>query len=85
MSSYLTRKKWIITNAALLALALAAMVCALGSGSESVGISKLFSGDVRERTILLASRLPRILLAALVGMALASSGGAFQALLRNPE
>ncbi len=38
----------------------------------------------RDGAILFSSRLPRVLLAALVGMALASSGGAFQALLRNP-
>ena len=36
------------------------------------------------RTILIGFRLPRVLLAAIVGAALAISGAAFQTLLRNP-
>ena len=35
-------------------------------------------------TIIMKVRLPRVFLAALVGMALSVSGGAFQAVLRNP-
>lgn len=38
----------------------------------------------RERFVLLELRLPRVLVAALIGAALASSGGALQGLFRNP-
>lgn len=37
-----------------------------------------------DRTILLELRLPRVILAALVGAALAASGAAYQAVFRNP-
>jgi iron complex transport system permease protein len=57
---------------------------ALLIGSESVSLSDAISGNARAHAIVFVSRLPRIILAALVGMALASAGGAFQALLRNP-
>lgn len=44
-----------------------------------------FSGvDTPEATIILEIRLPRIILAGLVGMALATSGATLQAVLRNP-
>lgn len=42
------------------------------------------SGDVTTRAIVLQLRLPRAVLAALVGGSLALSGAVFQALLRNP-
>jgi iron complex transport system permease protein len=40
--------------------------------------------DISEKTILLSIRLPRILLAGIVGASLAAAGVIFQALLRNP-
>jgi iron complex transport system permease protein len=42
------------------------------------------AGSETERTILLSLRLPRAILAGLVGAGLSVSGAAFQALLRNP-
>ena len=62
---------------------------AIGVGSSSVGwsdIPELWSegADSATRQILLDVRLPRVLLAALVGAALAAAGGAFQGVLRNP-
>lgn len=42
------------------------------------------AGDASARTIVLQLRLPRTLLAVIVGGGLATSGAAFQALLRNP-
>lgn len=42
------------------------------------------SADSVEYSILMEHRLPRVLLGALVGIGLASSGAAFQALMRNP-
>src|SRR4030042_4011784 len=41
-------------------------------------------GSDTERTIILSLRLPRAILAGLVGAGLSGSGAAFQALLRNP-
>ena len=73
-----------IINALLAVLLGATVLAALDIGSESVGLAQVFGPDTRAHAILFASRLPRILLAALVGVALASSGGAYQALLRNP-
>ncbi len=67
----------------------AACALALGVGSGPVGWSEIASifdgqGDSWARAILLDVRLPRIVLAALVGAALSGAGCAFQASLRNP-
>lgn len=74
----------------LLVLALVGSLwVALGLGAGKVGWSDLWGilmggGDSWSRAILLDVRLPRVLLAALVGMALSSAGASFQAILRNP-
>ena len=52
-------------------------ICAL-TGSSNCGLSD------EQRAILFDLRLPRILLAGVVGICLASAGAAYQALLRNP-
>lgn len=62
---------------------------ALSIGSGPVGwreIAELAAGrgDALTRAIVLDVRLPRVLLAALVGAALSGAGAAFQATLRNP-
>lgn len=80
----LTLKKWLTVNSLLSALLFAAMAFAVLHGSENITLSDAAGSDEKARTILLLARLPRTILAALVGMALASSGGTFQALLRNP-
>ena len=75
---------------ALLALAaLGAFVLSVSLGASGLGPGDLWralSGDAdpTARTILLQLRLPRAVLAALVGGALGISGCTFQALLRNP-
>ncbi|MFH0799141.1 MAG: iron ABC transporter permease [Pseudomonadota bacterium] len=81
---HLTLRKWIAVNSVLLALLAAAMVAAMAMGSGRVTLSDAMGADSKARAILFLARLPRAILAALVGMALASAGGAFQALLRNP-
>ncbi len=65
--------------AVLLALALS---CALGP--QEISLGRALAGAEPDRSILLGLRLPRALLGALVGAALAASGVALQALLRNP-
>ncbi len=59
----------------------AVLVLAMSVGSESLSFSDL---DEQERAILFDIRIPRVLLGACVGAALAVSGAALQSLLRNP-
>ena len=72
--------------ALLLLVAVIASCCLIGS--HKVSLSKAFSSDSLEhnidREIIFGSRLPRVLLAAIVGAALACAGVALQAILRNP-
>lgn len=71
---------------ALLVLA-AALALSVGSSGGSVREAVevlLGGGDTTLRTIVLEIRLPRILLAGLVGGSLSLSGAVLQALLRNP-
>ena len=58
-------------------LPLAGSLCAL-TGRSNCGLTS------EEHAILFDLRLPRILLAGVVGMCLAAAGAAYQALLRNP-
>ena len=75
---------------AVLALAvLVALVLSISFGASGLGPLDLWralsaDGDPTARAILLQLRLPRAVLAALVGGALGLSGCTFQALLRNP-
>lgn len=72
----------------LLVLAVVMLACSM-VGTESISIKKVFaatdSGQVNaDYEIFFRVRLPRIILAAIVGAALACSGVVLQALLRNP-
>lgn len=74
---------------ALAALLLLTGVAALATGSAPLSLAQirgaLAGGDAgRDAVILLDIRLPRVLLAALAGAALAAAGAVFQAVLRNP-
>ena len=75
---------------ALLALVLlAAMAISVSLGASGLGPADMWralsaDGDPTARSILLQLRLPRAVLAALVGGALGLSGCTLQALLRNP-
>lgn len=79
----LTPKKYVVTNIALLGLLILICFLALNIGPEH---ATLFTQkiDITSWTIIFSTRLPRIILGALVGITLASSGTAFQSLLRNP-
>jgi iron complex transport system permease protein len=74
----------------LLALALGAVALAAAValsclvGAQPVSLSGALSGAEPDRSILLGLRVPRALLGAVVGCALAAAGAALQALLRNP-
>lgn len=86
----LNARRWALALLAALAIALGAALVAMGWGSSELGagqiIHGLFTGtlDPTQKTILLKARLPRVLFAALVGAALATSGAIFQTVLRNP-
>lgn len=89
-----------IFRVCLLLLAFLAAVSALSlvTGPAPIGIRAVFEGILAalhfpglsdpltpaERTILFSIRIPRILLAGLVGAALSCAGVVFQGLLRNP-
>lgn len=74
----------------LLVLLAGAMLLGLLFGAATVSpaeVWRAFAGldvDPSSRTIVLSLRLPRVVAAALTGIALAVSGTLFQALLRNP-
>ncbi len=73
----------------LTAVLACSMLAGLSAGGGSTGPGPLFSSgaaaaDPHARQILLQVRLPRVLLAALIGGALTVAGAVFQALLRNP-
>jgi len=75
-------------------LCLAALIVVMGLctlvGSQKVSLEKVFAGPGRspgeniDYEILVGIRLPRVVLAALIGAALASAGVVLQAILRNP-
>jgi iron complex transport system permease protein len=69
--------------AGLVAIALSVALSA-SLGAQPISIAAAFAGREPDAAILFSLRLPRALLAALVGCALAAAGTALQALLRNP-
>ncbi len=90
MVEHLTAKKLVIRIiVGLVLLAIVMWLCAL-VGAERINLRKVLAGlpgangGNIDYDIFVRIRLPRILLAALVGAALASSGVVLQAVLRNP-
>lgn len=94
----LTLNKWILINLILIIILLTVMFFSALIGTERIGIMDALkiishkimnfpSGFIAEpavETILCQIRIPRIIIAALVGIALAGAGCSYQALLRNP-
>lgn len=91
------RRRSLMAVAALLSLCLLLMLLSLGAGAFAIApgrvaeilLAKLGFGpadllDSREALVVLNIRLPRLLLGALVGAALAISGALMQGLFRNP-
>jgi len=79
------RPRRVAAAIALLALLLLISIAAASLfGTADVSWRAAFAGDRTARTVLLDIRLPRALLAALIGAALAAAGVTFQTLLRNP-
>ncbi|HOK66970.1 MAG TPA: iron ABC transporter permease [Anaerohalosphaeraceae bacterium] len=67
----------------LCGLALVVFLCAF-VGSEPLSVEGIVKGRQPDAQIFFQVRIPRLLLAVLVGASLASAGAAFQVLLRNP-
>jgi iron complex transport system permease protein len=61
-----------------------ALLVSCAFGAQPISVAAALDGVEPDRTILLGLRLPRAVLAAIVGCALAAAGTALQALLRNP-
>jgi iron complex transport system permease protein len=77
------------TFAGLAVVLLGAALAALTVGPVRLGVADIAAalfggGEPLTRTIIVDLRLPRVLLSALIGVALGTSGAAFQALFRNP-
>jgi iron complex transport system permease protein len=69
----------------LFLLVVASMVLSITVGAEGIDLlDALRSPGSAAGNILFVVRLPRVILATIVGAALAASGASFQALLRNP-
>src|SRR3982751_2531551 len=92
----LTARRLAVTLAVLLLAVVGLLIVAVSIGSESVKLAAIFkiifaklSGRAAEVTpeqqiIIARIRLPRALMATVVGSALAVAGAAYQALLKNP-
>ncbi len=85
---HLTARRVVGWTLVLAALLFACILLAGNLGAGNVSLFRLFFQPETltpvERTILLEVRLPRVLLAAILGGALTVAGIVFQALLRNP-
>jgi iron complex transport system permease protein len=96
MRERLTQRRLILTLAVLLVLLIVVACLAVALGSESVSLVSIFkiiaakvTGQAAnvspEQQIIIAEiRLPRVIMAVIVGAALSVAGTAYQALLRNP-
>ena len=86
-STHLTWRRFISVNCVLMVGLIASVVVASLIGSVHVDLARALqsngAGNV-DHVILFETRLPRVLLAAVVGAALATAGVALQGLLRNP-
>ncbi|MFT4569596.1 MAG: iron complex transport system permease protein [Hyphomicrobiaceae bacterium] len=80
----LTPKRWALGMGGALAAAAVALVVGAAVGSVPLSLTSLIADEGFARTLLFDLRLPRVLLAAVVGGALAVSGSALQSTLRNP-
>ena len=90
MPKTLTAKNLAVKIFVGLTMLTAAMFFCAMAGPQKISLQKVLAGpgDVpgqnTDYEIFVGVRLPRVILAALVGAALASSGAALQAILRNP-
>lgn len=85
VGSELTRTRYLVTVSAAFLVCLAVAVISPMVGSVAVDlVTALTDPSSLDYQVLVRARIPRILLAALVGGGLAAAGVVFQAILRNP-
>ena len=83
--AHLTRARLFAVLGALAVILLAVVITACAFGSVHIDLILAFTDRAGpDHAIFFAARLPRVLMAAVVGAALAASGVALQALVRNP-
>ncbi len=87
--SPLTPGRWLVVTGVLLAILFAATGFGLVVGPSALGLAETWEAlagrsDGAAADIVLRVRVPRVLLAGLVGASLAVAGAIYQALLRNP-
>lgn len=83
----LTVKRWLLTVGVMLVLLLLSIVACSLIGPTPLDLKQAFDTSLvpnPQAKILFGIRLPRILLASIIGGALAGAGVVFQAILRNP-
>jgi iron complex transport system permease protein len=81
---HLTRRRLVVTLAVLAALLAASLVAATLVGPVPVSLAAVWGDPAStDYTIVVHARLPRVLLAAIVGAALAGAGSVLQGLLGN--
>jgi iron complex transport system permease protein len=81
---HLTRRRLVVTLAVLAALLAASLVAATLVGPVPVSLAAVWDDPAStDYTIVVHARLPRVLLAAIVGAALAGAGSVLQGLLGN--
>ena len=84
---HLSKRKWLLVNCLLLLSLVGSIVICTSFGAIPVSLAHAWhapSGDNPDYVILFRTRLPRVLLAVVVGGALGIAGAALQALLHNP-
>jgi iron complex transport system permease protein len=83
--AHLTRARMTLTLAALSLLVLLSAIAGAAFGSVHISLARAL-GDPHspDHAIFFSARLPRVLMGAAVGAALAAVGAALQALVRNP-
>ena len=85
--AHLTRRRLVLVSIALAAVLLASIFLAAGIGPVHASLARAFGPGGKATTdwaIIVQTRIPRVLLAAVVGASLAAAGAAFQGLLANP-
>lgn len=87
--SFRLRARHVVVVSALLLAALAVAVVALGSGDYPISVQDVMrtllgQGERRMQLVVLDWRMPRVLLALVLGAALGAAGAIFQSLTRNP-
>src|SRR5215475_12021096 len=84
---HLTKRKWLLVNCLLLFGLAGSILACISLGAVPVSLAHAWDApslDNPDYVILFRTRLPRVLLAAVVGGALGVVGAALQALLHNP-